>query len=510
MSELGVVCDSFNADLLYEPTEIYAPDGSSFEAFEPFWAKLLGMLYEPYLPSLAPKALPPCPEALESALPEELALITSDESSASEMLGRRWSPGEEAGRSALDDFLAERLRDYEGQSRLSDVQGTSQLSPHLHFGELSVRRVWYQTKQMEWLWAQSAPAGSPGCADGSVAAFQRALCMREYSRYLSFHYPFTAERSLSEALRSFPWRYSASDFKAWRQGTTGYPLVDAGMRQLWATGWIHNRIRRVVASFLVKHLLLPWQWGLKHYWDTMLDADLESAVLGWQFVAGGLPDGEPFATLPDVEEQGRRYDPSGHFVRRWVPQLARVPTEYIHAPCRAPPAVLEAACVELGTGYPMPICSREACLARLEAALLVLKASQPARAAEAARAAAAAGEPPRGADAQPPPPPPLREEPAPGGEGDSSLGSASTAPPARACDGATGGAGGGTGDRTASDPGSGTLVFAAMTVAHGSGADGVPIEAPPPPPPPAQVAELPKQAAPLKRRREMTGAPPAP
>lgn len=202
---------------------------------------------------------------------------------------------------------------------MSDTMGTSQLSPYLHYGELSVRRVWYQTKQMEWLWVQSR------LSIASIAAFQRQLAFREYSRYLSFHFPFTHERALVERFRAFPWRLDEAQFMAWRQGATGYPFVDAGMRQLWATGWLHHRVRRVVASFLVKHLMLPWQWGMKHYWDTLLDADLECDVLGWQYVSGGLPDSDRFEFPDDVEAESRRcergktradYVGSAHFLTR--------------------------------------------------------------------------------------------------------------------------------------------------------------------------------------------------
>jgi len=397
LKSLGLACDTFNADLLYEPWEIYDGQGQPFTAFIPFWDKLQGMMYEPDLPALAPKALPPVPSHIASLSLEDLALMSPEEAPSNEVLGRKWTPGEEAARGCLDDFLAERLRDYCGQRNLTDAQGTSQLSPHMHFGEVSVRRMWYQTKQMEWLWAQS------GVSSASVASFQRSMGFREYGRYLSFHFPFTHERALMEHLRAFPWRYHAGDFKAWRQGATGFPLVDAGMRQLWATGWIHNRVRRVAAGFLVKHLLLPWQWGLKHYWDTLLDADLESAVLGWQFVSGGLPDGAPFNMLDNVEEESKRYDPSGHFVRRWVPQLARLPTEYIHAPWRAPQGVLDAAGVELGGNYPAPIVDGAHSQARLDAALASLASA----AGCAARCVGHAGGSPLAAHHPQPQPPPL-------------------------------------------------------------------------------------------------------
>ena len=189
-----------------------------------------------------------------------------------------------------------------------DTPSTSCLSAFLHYGEISARDVWQ---------------GLQGAHVSEVAraAWARQLGFREYSRYLTFHYPFTRERSLLENLRALPWCHDQNLFKAWRQGRTGYPIVDAGMRELNATGWIHNSIRVLCASFLVKYLLLPWQWGLKYFWDSLLDADIESDVLGWQYIAGCLPDGVPFDELPDPHAEGLKLDPQGRYVRRWVPEL---------------------------------------------------------------------------------------------------------------------------------------------------------------------------------------------
>ena len=180
--------------------------------------------------------------------------------------------------------------------------------------------------------------GLPNAHD-SVAQFVRSLGFREYSRYLCFNFPFTHERPLLANLKHFPWRVDEGLFKAWRQGRTGHPLVDAGMRELWATGWQHNRIRVVTSSFCVKYLQLPWRWGVKYFWDTLLDADLESDVLGWQYISGSLPDGHELDRMDDPEEVGYKYDPDGEYVRRWVPELTRLPTEWIHHPWDAPPHV---------------------------------------------------------------------------------------------------------------------------------------------------------------------------
>jgi hypothetical protein len=197
-------------------------------------------------------------------------------------------------------------------------------------------------------------------ASAHTKAFYKQLGYREYSRYLSFHFPFTHERAMLEHLRAIPWRYDQRLFKAWRTGNTGYPIVDAAMREIWSTGWMHNRCRVICASFLVKYLLLPWQWGLKHFWDALLDADLECDTLGWQYCAGCLTDGHEFSMVMDLEEEVHKYDPKGMYVRRWIPTLARLPMEYVHCPWKAPPEVLEDAGIELGEDYPWPVVEFEA------------------------------------------------------------------------------------------------------------------------------------------------------
>jgi len=221
-----------------------------------------------------------------------------------------------------------------------------------------------QTKQFEMQAAAVGLDKRQSCAD-----FLRQMGYREYARYLAFFFPFIHERSLLSHLRHCPWRLDQAAFKAWRQGQTGYPLVDAAMKQLWSTGWAHNRLRVVAASFLVKNLLLPWQWGLKHFWDAQLDADLESDALGWQYVAGGMADAHPFSYLIDLSAECKRLDPDGEYVRRWLPALSLLPNEYVHAPWTAPLEVLEAADVELGVNYPRPIISIHQSILSLQSAV---------------------------------------------------------------------------------------------------------------------------------------------
>lgn len=227
---------------------------------------------------------------LQSCSAEELGLEDQYEKSSNALLARAWCPGWTFANKSLDSFLRAPLCDYATDRHKADGASgtpTSLLSPHLHFGELSVRKIFHEVRRRQATWSREGFAAG----ERSVNMFLRALGFREYSRYLSFHFPFTHERSLLANLKSFPWCTDEGYFKAWRQGRTGYPLVDAGMRELWATGWSHNRIRVVVASFSVKFLQLPWRWGMKYFWDVLLDADLECDVLGWQYISGSLPDG---------------------------------------------------------------------------------------------------------------------------------------------------------------------------------------------------------------------------
>jgi hypothetical protein len=282
----------------------------------------------------------------------------------------QWQPGSAGAHRLLDDFVrGGRLKAFDHDRAKTDRQSTSRLSPHVHYGEISARHIYYVAKHAELEWARGGGGGGT-----SVADFLRQLGYREYSRYLSFHFPFTHERSLLEHLRAVPWRFDQRLFKAWRQGRTGYPLVDAAMRELWGTGWMHNRMRVVAASFLVKNLLLPWQWGLKHYWDALLDADLESDALGWQYVAGCMADAHEFSYMIDQPTEAKRFDPDGRYVRRWLPVLARLPAKWIHQPWLAPESVLADAGVELGVNYPWPVMEVEESAAALKAADAVVQA----------------------------------------------------------------------------------------------------------------------------------------
>ncbi|XP_043718923.1 cryptochrome-1-like [Telopea speciosissima] len=363
LTSQGIVVRSFNADLLYEPWEINDAQGHPFTTFSAFWNRCLSMPYDPAAPMLPPKRIT---SGDASRCPSE-TLVFEDESEkgSNALLARAWSPGWSSADKALTAFINGPLIQYSVNRKKADSATTSFLSPHLHFGEISVRKVFHLVRIKQVLWANEGNIAG----EESVNLFLKSIGLREYSRYMSFNHPYSHERPLLAHLKFFPWVVNEGYFKAWRQGRTGYPLVDAGMRELWATGWLHDRIRVVVSSFFVKVLQLPWRWGMKYFWDTLLDADLESDALGWQYISGTLPDGREFDRIDNPQIEGYKFDPNGEYVRRWLPELARLPTEWIHHPWDAPESVLQAAGVELGSNYPLPIVGIDAAKARLQEAL---------------------------------------------------------------------------------------------------------------------------------------------
>ena len=234
------------------------------------------------------------------------------------------------------------MQHYGGLRDRPDRIGTSRLSPHLHFGELSIRQVVHAVR--------FRPAAD---GEGSLD-YLRELAWREFAHHLLHHFPDTASKPLDLRFKNFPWRRSKKDLAAWQQGRTGIPMVDAGMRELWHTGWMHNRVRMVVASFLTKHLRLPWQSGAAWFWDTLVDADLANNTLGWQWTAGCGADAAPYFRVFNPVLQGQKFDPDGAYVRRWVPEIGRLDDKVLQAPWQKPKRLDEAGIV-LGKDYPAPI-----------------------------------------------------------------------------------------------------------------------------------------------------------
>ncbi|MBX9773977.1 MAG: DNA photolyase family protein [Xanthobacteraceae bacterium] len=337
----GIEVQTFNGSLLHEPWEVATASGAPYKVYTPYWRASLAKPVAAPLPAIKPQVDASVPPG--DRLDDWQLLPTRPNWAAGWQ--QRWQPGEAGALEALDAFARDGLADYSQQRDRPDLKGTSRLSPHLHWGEISPRQIWARL---------GLETESPSNRKGAEK-FLSELGWREFCHHLLYHFPTLPERNWRRAFDAFPWRQADGDLKAWQQGMTGYPLVDAGMRELWQTGWMHNRVRMVAASFLVKHLRIDWRRGEAWFWDTLVDADLANNAAGWQWVAGSGADASPYFRIFNPVTQGKKFDPDGDYVRRWCPELARLPDEHIHAPFDAPPETLAAAGVELGRTYPRPI-----------------------------------------------------------------------------------------------------------------------------------------------------------
>lgn len=343
LREAGVLVESFNAALLHEPWTIQNQSKKPFQVFTPFWKHCLTKP-DPEAPLATPKRL-----AAPERWPESLELEELDlepKIKWAEGMRAAWQPGELGACKMLEAFLKNAFADYTVNRNHPDLRGTSRLSPHLHFGEISPRQIWHHVRRF---------AEKNGITTWRTSQFLTEVGWREFAHHLLHHFPHTPAAPLREDFKRFPWRTDAAFLKAWQRGQTGYPIVDAGMRELWTTGWMHNRVRMIVASFLVKDLLLSWREGAAWFWDTLVDADLAQNTLGWQWTAGCGADAAPYFRVFNPVSQGEKFDPRGDYVRKWCPELARLPDEWLHQPDKAPPEVLARAGVVLGRNYPEPV-----------------------------------------------------------------------------------------------------------------------------------------------------------
>jgi deoxyribodipyrimidine photo-lyase len=368
LKHLGIEAASHNGQLLFEPWTLKTNGGGFYRVFSPFWRAALAAP-TPAEPAPAPRkiARAPWPSGAPTRVElYDLALLPRQPDWAGG-LRDTWTPGEAGARERFESFLDDKLGGYAAGRERPGVEGSSRLSPHLRFGEISPRAVFHAA-------GHARSAGHKLAADATK--FLAEIGWREFCHHLLFHAPDIAARSFQPRFDAFEWREPGRDLRAWQTGRTGYPYVDAGMRQLWRTGWMHNRVRMACASFLTKHLLIDWRVGERWFWDTLCDADPANNPANWQWVAGSGADAAPYYRVFNPVLQGEKFDPDGDYVRAFVPELAGLSNAHIHKPWLAPYELARHAKVELGRNYPLPIVDHAAARAR---ALEAFRALPPAR-----------------------------------------------------------------------------------------------------------------------------------
>ncbi len=339
LKAMGIQVISCNGSLLHEPWEILNQSKNYFKVFTPYWRQCLKQMHV----SL-PKPIKDWPQSVStpSNCLGDWNLLPTHPNWAIEFKDY-WQPGETGARLKLEEFIDQHLHGYKEKRNKPGKIGTSRLSPHLHFGEISPHQVWEAVQQA---------MQDPRCDLVSAETFLSELGWREFSYHLLYHYPELMNRNFKPQFDHFPWHDDDSALSLWQQGLTGYPIVDAGMRELWRTGYMHNRVRMIAASFLIKDLMIDWRKGAAWFWDTLLDADLANNSASWQWVAGSGADAAPYFRIFNPVVQGEKFDPLGDYTKFWVPELAGVPMKWIHKPWTAPKGTLN---IELGTDYPLPI-----------------------------------------------------------------------------------------------------------------------------------------------------------
>ncbi|TCD12439.1 cryptochrome/photolyase family protein [Oricola cellulosilytica] len=338
----GVTIESSEGHILHEPTQMRTVSGGPYRVYTPFWRAFSSGM-EPRPPLARPESLMPIGMSLQSDRLEDWGLLPNGPD-WSAGIAAQWTPGEDGAITRLDAFLAKRLAGYGEDRNVPSIDGTSRLSPHLAFGEITPFQIWHATEMSR----DEVPTAD-------LQTFRKELVWREFSYHLLVNCPDLPTANYNSDFDKFPWREPGDLLSAWQRGRTGYPIVDAGMRQLWQTGWMHNRVRMIVGSFLVKHLLIDWRHGEKWFWDTLVDADPASNSASWQWIAGSGADASPYFRIFNPILQGEKFDPTGEYVKQFVPELADIPAKYIHNPWEAPASVQSEAGVRLGETYPRPI-----------------------------------------------------------------------------------------------------------------------------------------------------------
>jgi len=352
---------SFNGSLLTEPWVLKTGSGGHYKVFSPYWRSVQAN-YQPHPPLPSPKQLS-APDIQSDELSDWQ--LHPNRPDWSEGFTPKWTPGELGAHKRLENFLSHSVNTYgEDRNRPDLESGTSGLSPHLRFGEISPVTVWRAVQNR---------ISSGDIDEKNAMKFLSEVVWREFAYVLLYHHPELAEQNYNPNFQHMPWIQDDTALKAWQSGQTGYPIVDAGMRELWATGWMHNRVRMIVASFLTKHLMIHWTEGEKWFWDTLVDACPAANSASWQWTAGSGADAAPYFRVFNPITQGEKFDETGAYVKKWCPEISRLPRKFLYSPWTAPQLVLQEAGVELGSNYPHPIIDHKVGRERALAAYATMK-----------------------------------------------------------------------------------------------------------------------------------------
>ena len=361
LSIQDVASKSFNSQLLIEPTQIVNKQGTPFKVFTPFWRHCLTLLSPSPIQSLP--SFNAISDNVKSDKLDDWGLLPTKPDWAGG-IKERWQPGEEGAQKRWDTFLSRTISKYKDGRDIPSQENTSMLSPHLVFGEIGPRQIWFDTQQ-------AIVTNEIDSENGNK--FLSEIGWREYSRYLLVHFPHVTDTPFNQKFIGFPWQDDAKLLDAWKKGMTGYPIVDAGMRELWHTGYMHNRVLMVVGSFLTKHCLTHWKEGMNWFWDTLVDADIGNNTASWQWISGSGADAAPYFRIFNPILQGEKFDKEGDYIKKWVPELKKMPSRFINKPWEADGKTLEMAGVSLGVDYPLPVVDHKQARERALAAYQAMK-----------------------------------------------------------------------------------------------------------------------------------------
>lgn len=344
LKALGITVISCPGNFLNEPWTIKNKTGDYYKVFTPYWKQCLQQISIPN--PIKPPIRRTTPHVTHESLDSWSLLPTKP--NWAKNFANHWQPGEIGAQIKLEHFIKHHLKNYKTRRDQPALNATSYLSPHLHFGEITPWQIWRIIEQAKT---------NPNYDLPSIEHFLSELGWREFSTYLLYHFPSLPEQNFKNEFDAFPWQIDHLALTRWQQGQTGFPIVDAGMRELWQTGYMHNRVRMIVASFLIKDLFIDWRIGAAWFWDTLLDADLANNAASWQWVAGSGADAAPYFRIFNPQLQGEKFDPNGEYIKRWIPELSKVPRQWIHNPWGAPPLIR---CQYNDIDYPLPMVDHQA------------------------------------------------------------------------------------------------------------------------------------------------------